>query len=369
MKNKKSVFGYSIIIAIAFIAFIMVISSTDADSKYMARHNGLKITDIFKIKKDLDDLDPHLTIELEDDGYDIYVPKARGYRYGPSIIYYEDGTMDAWFAANGTDGAWDYVTYRHFDGENWSEEEVVLKPTKGSKDHYSVCDPGVIYFNDYYYIGYTSTENAFNGGVENCGYVARSKNPNGPFEKWSGDHWGDNPEPIIVYDGDDRQWGAGEISFVVVDEKLYCYYSWISTDGNSMKLMTSDLSEDWPAKLIEKGTVLTKGGSEDSCDVVYNDEYERFVAFCMEYRFTDYASIAVYESDDGTSFTRVDSVGKHVEDNAHNMGISKKPNGHVSLGDKLMVGYAHSKGRINIWGVWSTMFQTINLKLTNNINN
>lgn len=365
MKKKNGLFGYTVIIAIVFICFIMVISSESRDIDYLARHQGLKITNVFNIKKDLNDLDPHLTIELEDDGYDIYVPSGRGYRYGPSIIYYEDGTMDAWFAANGSNGAWDYITYRHFDGENWSNEEVVLRPTKNSNDHYTVCDPGVIYFNGYYYIGYTSTLNATGGGVENCGYVARSKNPNGPFEKWSGDHWGDDPQPIIIYDEDDGEWGAGEISFVVVDDRLYCYYSWINKTDNCMKLMTSDLSENWPANLIEKGVVLKKGSSEDSCDVVYNDEYERFVAFSMEYRFTDYASIAVYESYDGTSFTKVDSVERHVENFAHNLGISKKPDGHISLGDKLTIGYAHSKTNRNIWGVWSTMLQSANFKLVN----
>lgn len=365
MKNKKSILGYSIIITVVFIAFIMVISSTSENSNGPIRNTTLKLKDIFSFKKDLDDLDPHITIELEDDGYDIYVPSGRGYRYGPSIIYYEDGTMDAWFAANGSGGTWDWITYRHFDGENWSDEEIVLKPTKNSKDHYSVCDPGVIYFDGYYYIGYTSTENATGGGVENCGYVARSENPNGPFEKWSGDCWGNNPQPIIIYDEGDGEYGAGEISFVVVDDVLYCYYSWINANNNYMKLMTAELSEDWPAHLIEKGIVLEKGSSEDSCDVIYNDEYQRFVAFSMEYRFTDYASIAVYESEDGTSFTKIDSVGRHVENYAHNLGISKKPDGHVNLDDELIIGYAHSKSNRNIWGVWSTQFQKTKIKLIN----
>lgn len=363
MKNKKSVFGYSIIIAIAFIAFIMVISSTDADSKYMARHNGLKITDIFKIKKDLDDLDPHLTIELEDDGYDIYVPKARGYRYGPSIIYYEDGTMDAWFAANGTDGAWDYVTYRHFDGENWSEEEVVLKPTKGSKDHYSVCDPGVIYFNDYYYLGYTSTENARKGGIENCAYVARSKNPNGPYEKWNGQGWGGKPEPIIVYDEQDSEWGAGELSFVIVDNELYCYYSWDCEDGQQTRLAKAKLEENWPSTLTEEGIVIERKNGQDSVDVIYNDEYDRFIALCIESRFLSNSCVAVYESSDGKSFVQVDTIKTNINKYSHNMGISKKKDGHIDIDDDLLIGYAYSKSSFSSWGRWSTKFVSANLKL------
>lgn len=365
MKKKRGILGYSAIIVIVFTAFIMIITSNSESSKSNISHKYFKFNNTFQIRKDLDELDPHLTIELEDDGYDIYMPSGRGYRYGPSIIYYDDGTMDAWFAANGTNGVWDYITYRHFDGKSWSDEKVVLRPTKNSRDHYTVCDPGVIYFNDYYYIGYTSTENAKNGGIENCGYVARSKNPDGPFEKWSGDHWGDSPEPIIVYDENDGEWGAGEISFVAVDDKLYCYYSWINKTSNSMKLMTSDLSENWPSKLVDRGVVLTKGNSEDSCDVIYNDEYERFVALSMEYRFTDYASIAVYESLDGLSFERIDTISDHVENYAHNLGVSKKLDGHIGLGDKLIIGYAHSNTNRNIWGVWSTIFHSANMKIVN----
>ena len=37
-------------------------------------------------------------------------------------------------------------------------------------------------------------------GLCNQLYVARSKNPNGPFEKWNGNGWGGDPAPIIYYD-------------------------------------------------------------------------------------------------------------------------------------------------------------------------
>ena len=29
-----------------------------------------------------------------------------------------------------------------------------------------------------------------------------------------------------IYDENDSGWGAGEVSFVIVEDKLYCYYSW-----------------------------------------------------------------------------------------------------------------------------------------------
>ena len=34
-----------------------------------------------------------------------------GYRYGPSMILHDDGTIDLWSAANGTYGFWDAIAY------------------------------------------------------------------------------------------------------------------------------------------------------------------------------------------------------------------------------------------------------------------
>ena len=365
MKKRKNILGTILIITIVFIGFILIISTSDNGVvKNAVNINKLKIVDIFTPKNiiDINDFDIHLSVDVLDEGYDIYVPNKSGYRYGPSIINNEDGTRDAWFASNGNSKEWDWITYRHFDGENWSNEEIVLRPTPNSKDHYSTCDPGVIYFNGYYYLGYTSTENAKNGGVENCGYVARSENPNGPFEKWNGNGWGGNPEPIIIYDEADSQWGAGEISFVVMSEKLFCYYSWISDEGNYTKLAVADLIDDWPSTLQEKGIVIEKVSGQDSCDVVFVDGYEKFLAFCVESRFLDTACLAVYESDDGLHFKQVDRI-RDINKYSHNMGISKDPNGHINMDDDLVIGYAYGNSAFNTWGRWSTKIQSVKLKL------
>ena len=365
MKKKKGLFGYSIIIVTVLIVLIVIVSSSETrKNKRVFNNNDIRIKDIFSIRQEynLDELIPHLSIEVLDDGYDIYSPTRSGYRYGPSIIYNEDGTMDAFFAANGNSREWDWITYRHFDGENWEDEKVVLRPTPNSKDHYSTCDPGVIYFDDYYYIGYTSTENAKNGGIENCGYVARSKNITGPYEKWNGEGWGGKPEPIIEYNEDDGQWGAGEISFVIVDEKLYCYYSWICKDGVYTKLALANLEENWPANMEDKDIVIARKNGQDSVDVAYNDKYHKFLAFCVEYRFMANSCIGVYESDDGINFNQIDSID-NITKYAHNMGISKTKQGHINTSEDLLIGYAYSKNGLNTWGKWATRMQSIKLKL------
>ena len=165
----------------------------------------------------------YVKITAVDEGHDIYNPPAddAGYRYGPSMIINADGSIDAYLSAPGVRGEWDWIIYRHSPdgGKTWTEEKAVLQPTADSVDFYSCCDPGVIKLGDYYYIAYTSTTNE--NGTDNCVFAARSKNPDGPFEKWNGNGWGGKPSPIVVFTGDEDAYGAGEPSMVELNGKLY----------------------------------------------------------------------------------------------------------------------------------------------------
>ena len=142
-------------------------------------------------KDTLPDIDPdpntHVSVSAASEPVTMYKPPVdgSGYRYGPSIMYYADGSCDAWFSTPGWNGEWDWITYKHSeDGVNFTDEKVVLMPTPDSMDKYSCCDPGVIYFGGYYYLGYTSTLD--HKGYANNVFVARSRTPDGPFEKWNG---------------------------------------------------------------------------------------------------------------------------------------------------------------------------------------
>lgn len=307
-----------------------------------------------------------VTLVAQDEGYDVYLPPqgANGYRYGPSIIYYDDGSMDMWCSRPGNNSTmWDYIAYRHSDdGINWSAEKTVLTPTADSKDHYSCCDPGVIYFNGYYYLGYTSTSSSYNGGSNNSAFVARSANPDGPFEKWNGQGWGGDPEPIIVYDEDPEYWGAGELSFVLKDHILYCYCSWDNKDGNFTKVFLADDSENWPNTLKEQSNAIAHIKGEDSFDVAYIEELDRFIAISVAFRYTQSANIAVYNSSDGIVFESVDNVSKMIHPYLHNIGISKKIDGHIDRMDNLLIGYAYGFSDYSTWGRWAMMLQPISLK-------
>ncbi len=318
-----------------------------------------------------------IKIVLKDEGYDVYAPmegQTWGYRYGPSIMCYDDKRADAWFASPGALGEADWFTYRHTEdgGKTWSDEKVVLTPTADSMDLFSVCDPAVIKFGGWYYIGYTSTIFTDNGGVCNNGFVARSKNPDGPFEKWTGDGWGEQritadgelkwmgkPAPIIYFDGEWSAWGMGEFSFVVSNDVLYIYYTKTSrrADGGRISqtlVATADATdENWPGKIRQRGVAAERSsGGNDSFDVVYSDEYGKFIAISTDRRFTRDSMLAIYESNNGLRFRRCNELRTNVGFMCHNSGISGDELHHVKKNDLKLLGYAYG----DKWGFWGTRF-------------
>ncbi len=300
-----------------------------------------------------------LKADVPEAGITIFNTNERGgYRYGPSIVRNEDGSLDAWFASPGNNSTeWDYITYRHSeDGVNWSAEKTVLRPTRGSKDRCSVCDPGITYFNGYYYLAYTATADAGRNGYNNSAFVCRSKDPDGPFEKWDGNGWSDDPEPLIAYEGDPDGWGIGEVSFVIKDDELFIYYTYFDTNGGYTALAKADLVENWPATLRFKGAVCPRE-HQDSLDVVYVDDLDVFLAFSIEYRMTESSRIIVYLSRDGKDFKKAETAKTNVMDYAHNLGISKALDGHINSEDQLLVGYGYGRG----WGKWSLKIQEIRI--------
>lgn len=315
------------------------------------------------------DPNKHINVTIDaDTGYDIYMlpaGKDSGYRYGASIIVNEDGTMDAWFAMTGCGSEqWDWISWKHSDdgGKTWSEEKCVLQPTPNSLDHYSCCDPGVIYFNGYYYIGYTSTVNA--NMCDNNIFVARSENPDGPFEKWNGNGWGgDNPQPIVFFSEPQNIWGHGEISFVELNGTLYMYYTLSGASGHSTQVSTANaLDENWPATMEHRG-IAVNGGSNDSLDVKYVEEYGKFLAICTDERLTTNSYLSFFESDDGITFTQVDIVKKNVYHYCHNSGMAGTKNGHITKDMPTFAAYAYGPD----WGVWNTRVQEFTLSLTDKI--
>ena len=325
----------------------------------------------------------HFKLRLPDEGKDIYAPRKSqtwGYRYGPTLMV-EDGVCHAWFASPGDAFEADWFTYRKStDGGNtWTEERVVMAPTADSMDWFSVCDPAVIKYGDYYYIGYTSTVFANGGGVCNNGFIGRSKSPTGPFERWCGDGWGEHrvtpdgtlnwlgkPAPVIYFDEDWHNWGAGEFSFVIKDETIYIYYTWTSKDldgrgFSQTRVATADITdENWPAHVTLQGVAVDRPHTgNDSYDVVYCEDNQKFIALSTDRRFSEDSMLAVYESDDGLRFTRVGEIKVNTGWMCHNCGISGDPQHHIKQGVFLKTLFQHKSCESINFFLPSTQFAVI----------
>ena len=329
----------------------------------------------------------HVRIRLDGSGKDVFALWGSGkpdYRYGPSMILNRDGGVDAWFASPG-DGKkeYDWILYRHSDdgGDTWGDEKIVLAPTPGTADHKSVCDPDVFWHDGYYYMGYTGTVNE--DGLCNNVFLARSKNPDGPFEKWDGKGWGKDPVPIVYFTGVEIGWGVGEPSFVIVGDTIYVYntldsfsdeYGWV----RATQVRTADITDpSWPAKLRYEGIAMYRNDAtdrsgytyadSDSWNVVYLEESRKFVALTTNRRFKKDSCLLYYESDDGITFERVSELNTDVISGCHNCGIMADGSGHIRKNDKKMIGYAYAGSGKTTWGVWATRFAPIIIDYTDNI--
>lgn len=259
----------------------------------------------------------------------------------------------------GTSLYWDCPTYQHSSdgGQTWSREVKALLPTQGSRDQLSACDPGVVRFGGYYYLGYTSTENQ--DGLDNHVYMARSTGPTGPWEKWNGKGWGGKkPQPVVTYTGNHTKWGCGEPSMVVLGETLYLYYSW-NDAGTTTRLATAPATdENWPAALKMEGTVIDKSNisAADHCDVKYCDDIGMFVAVHTAQRMTANAYINVWVSTDGRKFRSIGKLRGTTQPGLHNCGISGDELGHIQFSRQQYIAYAYGIGS---WGQWNTYLQPL----------
>ena len=330
--------------------------------------------------------DKHVKLTLTDDGTDVFTPCDDGnqdYRYSPSLMLNDDGGIDAWFAAPGDgEDEYDWVTYRHSDdgGNTWSDEKVVLSPSPNTPDALSICDPDAFYYDGYYYLGYTSTINKNEKGLCNSVFLARSKEPDGPYEKWNGSGWGGAPVPIVYFTGLEIGWGCGEPSFVVMDDTVYMYstrdsFSTVPDRLRVTEIRTAELTEpDWPAKLTYQGhTVVVSdpaGDSDyvyddsDSWDVAYLEESHKFIAVCTNRRFKEDSCLLYFESDDGISFERVSEINKNVITGCHNCGIMADKNAHIKKRDPMLIGYAYAGTDNSKWGVWATRMASAAVEYT-----
>ncbi|MFC5403308.1 discoidin domain-containing protein [Cohnella soli] len=305
-------------------------------------------------------------------GWNVYDPSTGGaYRYGPSMILNADNSIDMWTCSPGASGAWDYIRYKHSpdNGATWGAESIALQPTPGARDAYSVCDPGVVKFGGYYFMGYTSTENS--NGTDNDVYVARATSAAGPWAKWNGSGWGGaNPQPFIAFDDPNIDtYGAGEPSFVVKDSTLYIYYTWWSRDPatgkpiNQTRVRTASTSNpNWPGSTTYQGVAINRDiDGDDSTDHKYVPSMNKFIAIGTARRFSPFAYIKLYESTDGISYKPATLPKSFINVAAHNAGITGNELGQFDTTKSNRIAYAYGTK----WAYWYTAMNPIMLTDSN----
>ena len=256
---------------------------------------------------------------------------------------------------------WDQAAYRRSTdgGKTWTPDQMVLKPTEGSRDQLSICDPGAVKYGEYYYIGYTSTEDE--GGVFNHVYMSRSTSPTGPWEKWDGNGWTGNPQPIVTFNGAVTSWGAGEPSMVILNNTIYLYYSWNDTGAEltTTRVATADVTDpNWPNKLTFHGTAINKSAlsGADHCDVKYREDIKKFQAIHTAARLTANSYIFLWESEDGITFKKVGALtGNTLKPYLHNCGWSGDEQGHIDPRKPQFISYAYGPQ----WAAWNTAWHPL----------
>lgn len=309
-----------------------------------------------------------LKIICADAGQVIFTPPGStqyAYRYGPAILIDGD-RIDIWASApplvsNGVRYGNDSIEYiRSTDGgKTWTEWKTVLYPTLNSEDQWSTCDPGAFKYGDYYYVGYTgSPEFRTNPDKEkqvNNLFIARAKNPEGPYEKWNGNGWGGDPYAITRYSGDGV--GCSMPSFTVKGDTLYMYYvdqthpdqDW-NSEGNISVSTFSLKDPNWP------GNELSNKMCENKPEEVrYCPDIDKFIGFQLKGGWDYDSYVEIYESTDGVNFTKTSSFRNNFPHYAHNIGISGNNLGQLDLSIQNYIGTAYTPTGVEAWwGHWHT---------------
>lgn len=314
-----------------------------------------------------------------DEGRTIFEPTGTwGYRYGPAMMYNQDGLMEIYYSGPPETGReWDDLFYWTSGdyGQTWSEEAVGVKPLTDTREEYSACDPTVFKYNGYYYVLYSSTIES--QGRYNDVYGARSTSPTGPWEKWTGTDWveGADPQPVVFYGSNSDYYGIGEPSAVIVGDQIFLYYTYTGVLPNGVydhqtRVAVGDITrEDWPNTLEDKGPALGGKDSEtDSMDVKYIDGYDVFLGVTTCKRFSSQSYIQFYQSFDGITWYEVYSTDSSLaHPRLHNIGMTGDELGHIDLSKPQYVSYAYAKNGLD-WGFWSTSINRIHIKLTQIVN-
>lgn len=366
--------------------------------------------------------------------------KTLAYAYAPATVYF-DGQFHQFYCSTGSlsemlyqpaedntyngrirfEESWDHIRYRTSkNGAVWSKPSIAITQAQNDenntypsrlhdspyKDYPSdkryffstnaencACDPAIVYGDDgYWYLFYAGNIDYYNTVV----YVARSRNIQGPYEKYAGnnvwDRWALNPLPVLKklspknysWDigltninwfhpaNDPYYYGIGQVSVVKYSGKFHVWFAEMSSDfdhhGYAMRyhVAVDNVTE------LENVNINNPSQSSVKIDVLTHDNNNGVdPSDNTHWHFSDFGEVRMSVSgksghfemwvpnkynEEGTSIIKYYSdngirwvLDKSYEDGPynfiHNIGVSGDKHGFV-YDDKYLLSFSGPKGSL-----------------------
>lgn len=270
--------------------------------------------------------------QLDGDG-DVHVQRYDNY-------FPVDGSLDAKLCYDATDirsGSCNNTIYyqNSTNGTDWVAPLRTMTGDYGGGDQTFCHYPSVVKAGEYYYCVYFG---AVPEHYNMC--IARSKNADGPWEKWNGEGWGGKAKDLRI---------GGYIgkypSVLIKNNTVYIYSFSYEYDENEgiLRLVTAPLGENWPAQLADQGeltNVMVPGGINQKFTVKYCDDINEFVGTATKGVGDGKFETYVWESADGKNFTMVGTI-PGLDEAANDVQFSGNELGHLDVTKPQYLGYYH----------------------------
>jgi len=295
-------------------------------------------------------------------------PATVQYAYAPSIVL-QNNVYHVFFCSGGNiSPAWDYIRYVNSTdgGKSWSSPVDMLHATASNGMDLAACDPSVVFFQGFYYLFYGSAITNAQGVFQNVIQVSRSTSITGPYLTYTQrGTWDDTPtdpqviiKPMQIRTGQPSGYGAGQPSLVVLNGKLFMWY----TDDSLTATQNGDfggfrlymLQSTDPVTWTPNPNQQTDIVGQDSPDIKYDPVNKQFVARWVFNMFTSDASLVHAFSTDGLHWSAPKTVigSSMFPPFTNNAGTTADENGSLLPGQTIVgFGRPFSQANINA-GLW-----------------
>ncbi|HLL60882.1 MAG TPA: hypothetical protein VK338_04150 [Candidatus Nitrosocosmicus sp.] len=335
-------------------------------------------------------------------------PPYYWFTYAPSIIK-ENGRYHAFYCSTGGnigsinqgEGAWDYVRYSSSsDGRTWTRPEVKAYALGHQGIDMSACDPGVVYYQGYYYMYYGSAyrtiidRNNIPHFLTNI-QVARSSTINGQYltytERNTWEFRPRDPKKLIMPFVPTRTqpirdncvpnqqnnclieifYGLGQPSVIVKNGRLQMWFTDDTRDAQGADrtyMVESDNPVLWNVGTAREISIQ----SASSTDVKFDMSIQKYVRIDDREGHSRNSYLAISYSADGIGWEPFTTLIPHEQfpNFAHNTGFSSDREGNIISNEPILAAfgapYDLGPERFPYWDLYGTFVNLPNQNPTSN---